>query len=77
MIDPEEFAIWRDNPITQAVFKALQAKADEAKEAWVTASWERGDLRPEFLADTRASAQSWQYVIDLTAEEVDAVLAKD
>ena len=38
----EEFAAWRDEPITQFVMAALVRNAEECREAWMLESWERG-----------------------------------
>lgn len=34
MIDQEDFELWRDNQITLAVVKRLDAVADECRERW-------------------------------------------
>jgi hypothetical protein len=38
----EEFAAWRDEPITQFVMGALSRNAEECREAWMIESWEHG-----------------------------------
>ena len=73
-ITEDDFSAWRENPVTEAVFAALKTKADEAKSNWLTASWDNGNIDPLVLADLRASAESWQYVIDIDHKEVEQIL---
>lgn len=38
----EEFATWRDNPITEFVMAALVRNAEECREQWINHSWDNG-----------------------------------
>lgn len=71
MIDREEFEAWKASNITQAVFGMLTAMSAEAKEAWMAASWQTGNVNPELLADLRARSQTAEDITNLTFEEVE------
>lgn len=57
MISKEDFAAWKDNPITQAVMAWVKAHAAESKKEWDAKSWEQGNPDPVLLAELRARAQ--------------------
>lgn len=77
MIDKDDFDAWRDNPVTQAVFSAHKKLAEQAKQAWVSASWNGGDLKPELLADLRATARVSEDLVMLTHDELETILADE
>lgn len=35
----EEWEIWKDNPVSRWVFKALQTSAEAQLQAWISSSW--------------------------------------
>jgi hypothetical protein len=39
----DEFAAWRDDPVTQFVMRALEHNADECRREWLRVSWEGGN----------------------------------
>lgn len=51
MLD-EDFARWRDDPITRLVFTALGNAEAAQKQAWDDASWNGGMVRADMLRDT-------------------------
>lgn len=77
MITEEDFSAWRDNSITQAVFRALMLKAAEAKARWLTNSWDQGQPDPLLLADLRARAQIAEDITELTHEELESILESE
>ena len=44
--DAEEFAAWRDQPVTRWVMECLRLKAIEQLEGWTMASWRNGNCDP-------------------------------
>lgn len=76
-IDPEDFAQWRENPITLAVRKAYAAKAQEAKQRWLSMSWDGGQIDPLLLSDLRARSETWEDFCELTLDELEAALGED
>jgi len=71
MIEREDFASWLDNPITVHVFRVLKKVADKAKEKWVVASWDQGEVDPVLLADLRARAETINDLITVSYEDID------
>lgn len=69
-IEKEDFEQWRDNPVTEQVFARLRQLAERAKEEWLAASWGKGILDPQLLADLRARAEVANDFCELTYEEV-------
>jgi hypothetical protein len=56
----DEFAAWRDDPVTRFVMRALERNADECREEWLRKSWEAG--------------QADQRTLDALRERSDALL---
>ena len=50
----EDFDEWRGNHVTEAVFKALAGVAEEAKEAWIAASWNGANCDPLLLRELKS-----------------------
>lgn len=71
MIEPDEFANWRDSPITQSLFKALRNMAGESKAKWITDTWDGGVVDERSLADLRATARVCNDICDMTLEELE------
>lgn len=71
MIDRDAFEAWRAHPVTEAVFGMLTAMSDEAKAAWMVASWEQGRPDPLVLADLRGRSQTADEVTKLTFEDLE------
>lgn len=55
----DEFARWRDDPVTQWVFAATAKGADENRDAWVQASWTNGVADPALLTELRTRADAY------------------
>jgi hypothetical protein len=55
----EEFAAWRDHPVTQFVFVALNAAAGEQRKAWDETSWEGGSADENLLLELRVRADAY------------------
>lgn len=70
----EDFARWRDDPITRLVFKALDAAAEAQKTEWDNASWRggvvRGDDLSRLLNELRVRADCYAALKELTLEDV-------
>lgn len=74
----EDFARWRDDPMTKLVLRALDAAAGAQKEAWDQASWGGGKVRADDLKDLlqelRVRADCYAALRDLTLDDVTAWL---
>lgn len=73
----EDFDLWRDHPVTEQVFRALESLGEEAKRVWLQASWGKGQCDPVLLADLRARAEVVNDLRELTFEQLEAALNDD
>lgn len=69
-IEAEDFAVWRDNPVTEAVTAHLKRKAEECKERWLAESWGKGECNPLLLADLRATERILNDLANLSHEDI-------
>jgi hypothetical protein len=70
----EDFARWREDPMTRTVLGALQLAEKAQKEAWDEASWSGGivrgdDLERELLV-LRTRADSYASLPEMTFEDI-------
>lgn len=74
----EDFAAWRDHPVTKLVLKALRAAREQQKAQWDKASWEGGVVRaPELerlLLELRVRADAYQALEEMTVGDIAAWL---
>lgn len=70
----ESLDAWKAHPVTQKVMQVLSIKAEEAKQTWIRASWDGGSCDERLRADLKATAETYKYVTDLDAEEIEDVL---
>jgi hypothetical protein len=64
----EEFTRWRDDRVTQWVFRSFAMIADENKAEWITASWDNGVADPLFLAELRTRADAYRAIFETPYE---------
>jgi len=57
MIKEEDFEFWRDNPVTQAVFDALDNYERHLKNNWFKESWHNGNCDERLRADLKGRAE--------------------
>jgi hypothetical protein len=68
-ITPDEFQDWRDHPITQWVFAAIERHVAKQKQGWLDATWETGATPdPLMLCELRTRADAYRAMIDTTFE---------
>ena len=70
----EDFARWRDDPVTKLVFKALRQATEAQKTAWDELSWGGGavrgdDLERHLLALT-TRADAYRSLEELSVEQL-------
>lgn len=58
-ISEDEFAQWRDDPVTVRVLAALAGMAEAQKQGWLTASWEGGASDPMLLTELKTRADAY------------------
>lgn len=56
MLEPEDYLTWRDHPMTQRVFAAMRAYAENRRDLWLRMSWEGEDPDPLRLHELRGQA---------------------
>lgn len=54
----DDFAAWRDQPVTQFVMAALTSNADECRDEWLRQSWEAGSADEMVLIGLRERADA-------------------
>ncbi len=65
----DDFAAWRDNPVTRYIMLAARTAAEANKQAWVDASWDSGRSDPVELATLRARADAYMALTETTYAE--------
>jgi hypothetical protein len=77
----EDFARWRDDPMTRMVIRALKAAEEAQKRQWDAFSWGGDMVRADQLADTlkelRVRADCYRSLHDMTADDVAAWLGME
>lgn len=70
----EDFARWRDDPMTQMVFAGMAAAADAQKAEWDRASWGGGVVRADelknMLQELRVRADCYRALQELTIDDI-------
>ena len=54
----DEFATWRDDPVTRFVMAALDRNADECRDEWLRKSWNTGEADQAVLIGLRERADA-------------------
>lgn len=71
MITEEDFEAWRGSPVTEAVLAAVQALGDGAKEEWVKATWDNGNVDPVMLAALKVKEQVCLDLVGITLKDIE------
>jgi hypothetical protein len=69
-VSAEEFAAWREDPVTAWVMGELEKAADSQLDAWVAASWVHGEADPLKLAQLRTRADAYVALSDMSYEDL-------
>ena len=73
-IDKEDFEQWRSGVMAEALFKAIDAWAEDAKAAWVNASWDGGTADPILLAALKERYNAFRDLAKVTHIEIEEKL---
>lgn len=65
----DDFARWREDPVTRWVFRALERRVEEQRQQWLLISWQNGAANQAALQELRTRASAWVEVFDKTYEE--------
>lgn len=70
----DDFARWRDDPITKLVLEALERAAEAQKAQWDAAAWAGGKVRADDLKDLlqelRVRADCYRALGELTIDDI-------
>lgn len=70
-IEPDDWDDWTAHPLTEALMRACENWAEEARQNWIAASWEGGNPNPELLAGMRERARAFRQLRDMTRETLE------
>jgi hypothetical protein len=70
MIDLDDFANWREHPITKAYFERIEAEQARTRANWQQIAWEQGNLSEREYAYHKARAETLDYMASLAFEEL-------
>lgn len=73
-IDPEDFEAWRSHPITEALMKCCGVWAEQAKQLWVSASWDGGVNKDTDLWRMKGQAEALKELQAVTAKQIEEAL---
>lgn len=77
----EDFARWREDPVTRLVFRALEKAEAEQKARWDAAAWGGGVVRAPnleaLLRELRVRADAYRAIRELTIDDLAAWLEID
>lgn len=59
-VSPEEFAEWRQHPVTEYVFGLMERWADRQKDEWANLVWADGQLDQARLIEARVRADCYR-----------------
>lgn len=68
----DDYAIWRDNPVTKWVMHAIGAAADECRENWLAASWDTGSADQSYLDKLQSRAGALVMILNADFEDIEA-----
>jgi len=60
----EEFAAWRDDPVTKWVMSACRKAADDCRDHWNETSWGNGMANQALLTEQRVRADAYLALVD-------------
>jgi hypothetical protein len=70
-IEPDDWDDWTAHPLTEALMRACELWAEEARQQWIAASWEAGKADPVLLASMRERARVFQELREITRETLE------
>lgn len=77
MITKDDFEMWRANPVTEAVNRALVMLAERNKAEWMRVSWDCGAADAVMLAQFKARYETANDLSELTFEQLEEALNEE
>lgn len=71
IITREDWETWLSNPITERLFAAFEIWEAQAKESWLSQSWDMGQPDPVRLAALKGRAEVLRQLIELSPENIE------
>lgn len=70
-IDPEDFSVWRESPMGEWFFKLVKMGADDARQAWIDASWNGGKVDPILHAALKERCNAYEQLLSISAMDLE------
>lgn len=75
-VAPEEFAEWRQHPVTEYVFDMMRKWADRQKAEWADLAWTNGEIDPLLLKEAQVRADCYRELPESSIEDWQAIEEK-
>lgn len=69
-VERDDFANWREHPITRAYFDRIEAEQARTRANWQQIAWDQGNLSEREYAYHKARAETLDYMASLAFEEL-------
>lgn len=66
----EDFARWKEDPVTRAVIDAHIKTAEDNRTAWMKQSWDNGHANQRTLDELRTRADAYLAIAEMRYEDV-------
>lgn len=76
-ISRDDFNTWRENPVTEWVFKALETIEAAQKQHWLETSWDQKACEPTLLHELQVRADTARAIIDVSYDRLCEVLGDE
>jgi hypothetical protein len=70
-IDADDWDDWTAHPLTEALMRACDVWAEEARQSWLSVSWEAGNADLETLARMRERARVFRELREISRETLE------
>ena len=75
-VSDEEFAEWRELPVTQYVLGLMERWAERQKQEWAEMAWSEGNTDPMVLREAQVRADCYRELPASTLEDWQAIEGK-
>jgi hypothetical protein len=69
-IEADDFANWREHPVTKAYFERIEAEQARTRSNWQQIAWDQGNLSEREYAYHKARAETLDYMASLAFEDL-------
>ena len=75
-VSDEEFAEWRQHPVTEYVFSLMSGWAEQQKAEWAELAWTGNEVDPLLLREARTRADCYRELPNSSLEDWQAIEEK-